>query len=541
MHMAQALKRRRLRAPRENGELLAAPSLAESGDLLRDNLAARDGADCELNGRSLASLIASARVDLLDAAMRYTRDYRDVPDVERGAAVLMAGHQPHLFHCGVWIKNFALDHLARRERCVAVNLIIDNDTVKSTSIRVPGGSPTAPTAAAISYDAPGAVVPLEDRPLADRGVFAGFASRVTDTIRPFVDDPLIERLWPLAVARAGATDNLGQCLAQGRHALEGELGLETLELPLSRACSTEAFSRLVCHVLAHLPRFWEIHNQSLREYRRLGRIRSTAHPVPDLSAEEDWLEAPFWVWRRDDPRRRRLFVRARGDEIVLTARGAIEFSLPLSADTSADRALERLAEIAASGVRLRPRALMTTMFARLLLSDLFIHGIGGAKYDELTDVLIGRFFGVVPPAFLTLSATLQLPIARDTVGRPDAQKIARLLRELTYQPERRLLADRSQTSADRGAIDRLIATKQRWIETPMTPDNAHERHLAICHVNQHLQQWVAARRVELLAEQEHVSHALAREHISSSREYAFCLFPQKTLPQLLLDMIRENL
>ena len=37
------------------------------------------------------------------------------------------------------------------------------------------------------------------------------------------------------------------------------------------------------------------------------------------------------------------------------------------------------------GIRLRTRALTTTLFARYVLGDLFVHGIGGAKYDELGD------------------------------------------------------------------------------------------------------------------------------------------------------------
>ena len=37
-----------------------------------------------------------------------------------------------------------------------------------------------------------------------------------------------------------------------------------------------------------------------------------------------------------------------------------------------------------SGVKIRPRAILTTLYSRLFLSDLFIHGIGGAKYDAWT-------------------------------------------------------------------------------------------------------------------------------------------------------------
>ena len=40
---------------------------------------------------------------------------------------------------------------------------------------------------------------------------------------------------------------------------------------------------------------------------------------------------------------------------------------------------------------MRTRALATTLFARLLLADVFIHGIGGAKYDQVTDEICEDF------------------------------------------------------------------------------------------------------------------------------------------------------
>ena len=51
--------------------------------------------------------------------------------------LVVTGHQPELFHPGVWIKNFAAAGIAAEHRGVALNLIVDNDLPKSASIRVP--------------------------------------------------------------------------------------------------------------------------------------------------------------------------------------------------------------------------------------------------------------------------------------------------------------------------------------------------------------------------------------------------------------------
>src|SRR5207244_5763365 len=55
--------------------------------------------------------------------------------------------------------------------------------------------------------------------------------------------------------------------------------------------------------------FHNLYNQIVHDYRRRHGIRSRNHPVPDLAAEGEWLELPFWGWRADRPRRQGLLVR----------------------------------------------------------------------------------------------------------------------------------------------------------------------------------------------------------------------------------------
>src|SRR5207248_7394239 len=101
-----------------------------------------------------------------------------------------------------------------------------------------------------------------------------------------------------------------------------------------------------------------------------------------------------------------------------------------------------------SGIKLRPRALITTMYARLVLSDLFIHGIGGAKYDELTDLIIRRFFSIEPPGYITATATFRLPIDRPNVSLDDLRRSVQRLRDLRYRPESFLSDARIRRVAD---------------------------------------------------------------------------------------------
>ena len=284
-------------------------------------------------------------------------------------------------------------------------------------------------------------VPFEERRILDTNLFASFGRRVAQRIAPLVPDPLIGRFWPMVLQRARHVDRLGYCLAQARHQLEGQWGLQTLELPQSVVCGSEPFHWFLVHLFANIERFRDCYNQAVQEYRRAHHIRNAAHPVPDLAAEGPWIEAPLWIWTAEQPQRRRVFVCRRGREVLVSDRAGQELRLPLTIDGDASDAVERLMAWGRQGVRIRSRALITTLWARLALSDVFLHGIGGAKYDRVTDRLIETFFGLAPPGIMVLSATLYLPVPRPQVSNENLREIRRELRELTYHPEKFLRAN----------------------------------------------------------------------------------------------------
>jgi hypothetical protein len=106
--------------------------------------------------------------------------------------------------------------------------------------------------------------------------------------------------------------------------------------------------------------------------------------------------------------------------------------------------------------------------------------------------------------------------------------VDQLLRGLRYHPE--------QYAPRTAEVDRLADAKRRWIETVPPRGLRLRRHLEIELVNQRLQPLVAAKREELLARRRQLEAALRTKSLSASREYSFCLFPQETLPALLLEL-----
>src|SRR5262245_26800084 len=98
-----------LQAPLHDRGELVAPRLPAAGQLIAENCARRRAG---VGGVPLTTLAAQARTELLQAAHRYSSSYRDVSPPVTAGPIILAGHQPQMFHVGVWCKNFLLSKLA---------------------------------------------------------------------------------------------------------------------------------------------------------------------------------------------------------------------------------------------------------------------------------------------------------------------------------------------------------------------------------------------------------------------------------------------
>ena len=444
--------------------------------------------------------------------------------------MVVTGHQPELFHPGVWVKNFAAAAIAGSRGGVGLNLIVDDDIPKSSSIRVPHAEGTRISAHRLEFDRWEGEAPYEDLPVHDESLFASFGDRVVERLGGLVDAPLIEAFWPRVAARNDGGLPLGLRLALARRDVEASWGVSNLEIPVSRICQTEGFAWFACHLLAHLPRYRRVYNDALQEYRTLYGIRSKNHPVSALQQQGDWLEAPFWVWRAGRPRRRPLMARQGSKTMELRIAGEDEpfLELPLSADREACCAVDRLRELPATGIRLRTRALTTTMFSRCLLGDLFIHGIGGAKYDELGDAITGRFLGFEPPGFLTLSMTAWLGLAEHSTSPAALTALDRSIRSLIYNPDRHLPEpwtedQRTLIQAKRAAIGRDASTHAERIA----------RFREIRRINEALEPAVLDRIAALRDDRRRVVQDLEANRVAHSREFAFVLYPAERIRDVM--------
>lgn len=560
MALEPELTYRRLRAPRHDRGVLLDPAWSECISATERN--SRHLADLQVDwlGKDFQSLRRQARRFLVVEACRYTQRYLDAPwcaeiqtqvqdDQEEVQAagqrrpLILSGHQPALFHPGVWAKNFAIDRLSRDTGGLAVQVIIDNDLMRDHAIVCPTGEPTSPIRVSEPFDQFQQPIPYEMRFVQDRELFDSFAERVTERVKPLftqqqvseqlISQPIVQELWPYAQQALDRGKSLGHAFAEARHRIEVQWGLRTLEIPLSSLCESDVFRWYVAFWFLNLSRAQSCYNRRLEEYRQVHGIRNRAQPLPDLEQRDGWQEVPFWIWSDQDPARRPVWLALDGNTLCL-GDGAGEIAkLDLS---SPSLIVEQLDGLSQRGYRLRPKALATTMFLRLFFADFFFHGIGGAKYDQVTDLILFDLLQTAPPRFGVLSLTTLLPNPEPLVEPCEIIHKQQQIRQMFFHPER-FFADEKHRIPK---VSSKVKTKQKLLREKPERGKAAAWHRELERVN-------ALLREDLHKKSEKEKRILRELMVRSrqlesyrSREWSFCLFPPELLRERLLDLEYPN-
>jgi len=544
--------RRRLHEPPEpSGARLVEPPIVPGPGtgsieaLVDNNRLLRSALDLRIGDMRLHELVAATRREVLMVAAEYTGHYRDVTRPADMAdwisrPLIAGGHQPEFFHPGVWLKNAVLDAYARQVGGTAVNLVIDSDRCGRAAVDVPLGTPADARLEPVPFDSQAAEMAWEERPILDQACLASFGERASALLVPLVPDAILRRFWPLVLERARESHRLGLAIAQARHIVEERFGLETLELPVGELVKLPTVMVFTGWLLAHCHALHEAYNAALNAHRRARKVRGRGRPMPDLAVRHDaageWIEVPWWLWSREDPRRRRVFASASPGALALSDMETVRVELPIAPDTSPSKWIDALSRMEEHGIRLRPRALVTTMIARLLFADVFVHGIGGAAYDTLTDDIVRRLIGSDPPRHAVVSGTLRLSLEGvfpgfDTAD-PEAELAAvrRTIRDIAYHPEKHLTGDGERPDA----IQELVVAKRRWVETVPTPALARRRCHEIRAANGRLAGHAAAAVRDLEARAMVLGHAVKARRVLAARTHPWCFFPEKTLRSFLL-------
>lgn len=221
---------------------------------------------------------------------------------------------------------------------------------------------------------------------------------------------LADMLSPDHFPGNGTNIPLVNLLNRIRRATEEQAGLDITDIPLSQICHLASYRGFLNEIAGRAGEYRAAFNQSLKNYRSEHNIHNNAQPLPDLGPGE----LPFWKLVCTSSGRSILLPKDTKDSIPTDDRQtATPGHCPAhpTGDCPDWRRLPLLVSDLAEEENLLawPRANSLTIFARLFLCDVFIHGTGGARYDTISDDVIRTFFGIEPPEFITATTTLAPP------------------------------------------------------------------------------------------------------------------------------------
>lgn len=321
--------------------------------------------------------------------------------------IVMSGHQPTLWHAGILAKLLAAAELARSAGAHAAWIVPDMDEVDPTTTRVPqgrGDEVRQRFVRILTGDPPGPGIPAGALASRDPTPADPDLPGLADALRAFRDAPSMAMQVGRAVVRTACA----------------RFGLpEPTVISASDLRRTGAWSELL-RAMADDPRGCvETYNAAAR-----------AHPqaeVRELGIEKSRVELPLWRVRPDLPR-------------------MAVFS-------------EQLATIPAD--QLRPRALAMTALVRAALADLFIHGLGGERYDRVTDQWLSDWahaphWTLAPTA--AASADARPDLGLEIADLPDPIHARWLAHHARHNPA--LLGDTQAARTKSDIVDLIRALKQ---------------------------------------------------------------------------------
>lgn len=508
-------------APQGHGEVLARPPYERWADILRENARSAAAWDFRVFGASAPQVRDQARRGALATAAAFSARLgvpvaqpQDTPEL-----VTMTGHQPELYHPGVWAKDFLLQRLADETGAAAVDLVVDSDAFDAVEIVSPCMRPEprrcrqylAIGGTDVCYAC--APVPSAD----DVELFCTAGADVLATLRAPAIGRHFGRFCDALRSAVPDAGNLAELVTFARRRYEAAAGTNYLELPVTGEAGTGAFATFVADIATRAEEFSTVHNEELAAYRTRNRLRGSARPFPDLRVENGLVELPFW--HIADGRRESVWARP-GAVVELLADGSVVGEVRSGAELPV--------------LPLAPKAITLTMFNRMFVADLFIHGVGGARYDLVTDAVIRRLYGVEPAPFVVASMTMYLPLGVHVVTEGEVEVAEQRLNRLTHNPDQLLDEWRPRDAVEREHGAALAAEKSELTGAISVP-GANKKALGarIRAVNEELRELLQPLAEELAGELDSLRAQRETADIMTDRTYPFCFWsPEEVADKL---------
>lgn len=397
-----------------------------------------------------------------------------------------SGHQPYIFHAGIWAKIIFLNFFKDFDKIFITN---DSDVKMGIFIDIPIYRGKWQRIREYIYlNSENKTFEEYNKDKFDEGI-KWFRKKFYD-IKDFVKKDIREKI-EIFIKNLEENGKPVDKILNARKAFEMERDYK--EVKVSWISKDLNFLKFFLYFFYEGEKILEIYNRKLGEFRKIKGIKNEGEPFPYLLKEDDFFEIPFWIIKNG---RKRIFKRK--NSIYLDGEKIIDLKGKFEED------IERIKII-----DLRPRAFTLSIYQRVFLSDFFVHGYGGKKYDEFTDEVFKEIFDIEIPECGFITGTFYI-----FDGNPEnfEEKLSFLSERknfIIHHPEKFL------------EKDELLIRKRELIEEIKKGKNKKEVTEKLKEINKKMIEKIGDLILEIEKEIEKIKTKMEEEKVKYFREYPY--------------------
>ncbi len=555
--------------PEKNGGFLCIPSLNLISQLIKSNKEKFKAYDFTIGDEGFYEFRKRLREKVILLSEKFTANLGIKSRLYNNSdTIVQTGHQPLFYHPGIIIKNLILNKIGMMEGINAINLIVDTDNFKEIGVNIPSYRNGIKIEKEILLSNQHSI-PYEFSTPPSQEEFNLFIESIDNHLShpefKNIYDNFNKYMNKISDIRKNF-NTLSEFMTAIRRVYEEEVESEYLEIPLSYICDTDEFLIFFLSIAMESEKFTSIYNCHLGRYRKEHKLRYPVNPFPNLSIEDEKIELPFWHFYKNPPHlhplpsgermkvRGRVFAKTKDDTVIVSFEGedSIEFNKK--------ELYNGIDLIKKNNRKIRPKAMILTLFNRMFVSDAFIHGVGGAKYDRITDNIIRDFYNIEPPEFITTSLTLYpdveiaSPSARNDRQsgvslrgaiatkqsnlikenlQDEIKRLEKKLRDMRYNPERYIIPP-TPPLVKGGLKGDLLKEKGNLISILKTDNiNKKEISMKLKEINERIYQKIESTAEDIQEEIKILKRQQTEMNIIQRRDYPYFLFSPEEIRKIL--------
>ncbi len=516
-----------LAVPREENIIFVSPDLKEWNSRTDSNIKELKNIKNRLEAKN----------ELLYSAAAYTKKLIGYSDINYNSDVIVTGHQAIWHHCGIWSKSVMADKFARCRQGCCLFLVLDHD-ICNTELVIPAHASSLDlTLHKYSAEICDKPVPLECRHVNNDiiNLIYGLIENCSGYFCGHIWNKHLKHIKDTIPAMVVISDIIIFLQA----ILNLELGLNKfLYLPVSYLSHSNAFNDFLSRIIEDAYKFVKIYNESIRNQINTLNIKShETLKLLEVCINPKRIELPFW------------FISKSGQRFSLYVMNNSDYNFTLFAGneklaqfkTSSSYSIHQqvLPIIKANKFRIRPKAISLSLFCRIYLSDWFIHGIGGARYEIITDYILEKYYKS-RLSFGITTATMTLPLNNSLNENDKIDSLKQFRRMVIYSPEKFISPEELKDQN----LQSLIEQKKDYIKTSrdinMTTSLRYSAWQSIKEINHLLRKKVNNLSKDLQKEINASEKLIKNQKSYKSREYFYGLFDEYRLRHLSDSILPRN-